>query len=147
MGENFKFNLLTLLVGVCALFVGFFLNALLGPKSSNSVPIPLSNNQNPPAQNLPAAKNQSFDTQTASSKGMILEAKDGNVKISKNNQVSTYPLARDFVIYSFEPGSKVASASSDIKKIPVNKEAQMLFEQKDGNYELKTITILPTSTK
>ncbi len=119
--------------------IGYF----IGTKYS-----PTSNSTSSQSYKMPGEKPKAdsfFNAQTATLQGVVTKVSTNKILTlkSKTSQVSDFPLAKNFVVYTYTDTSRTAAASSEVKSIQLNKNATFVLNLLDNTYQITTITFLP----
>ena len=85
-----------------------------------------------------------FKSQTATFQGVITKVDGKNLQVkSDSGNTASFPISERAVIYKFSGKSPQASASSDLKTIETDKQALVMLELLDNNYQVVSVSYLP----
>ena len=137
MGRVYYWLLLLVLVAIFGVG-GYFIGSKYSFKSGNN---PSQMYQMP--GETPKA-NSFFNAQTATLQGVVTKISNTTLTLKSNtSQVSNFPLAKNFVVYTYTDISRTAATSSEVKSIQLNKNATFVLNLIDNTYQITTITFLP----
>lgn len=128
-----KYLLMLVVVGLACALVGFLVgkSGLAGKNSSPGIT---------PAATL----NDLFTFQNATINGQVTKV-DGKVLTVKNNKgvTGTVETADQVMVMIFSDNGSMASPSSDLKKVPLNKDLMINLNMTDNKMKVTTISSAP----
>lgn len=81
-----------------------------------------------------------FDSQTATIRGTVTKVNGSAVFINKKGQTYEFLLSPDVAVYKYGTGNANASSSNQSSSVELNREALIVLEATDNNYQIISIT-------
>ena len=127
----------TIVLALSAGIIGFALGRYYTPPPNQTLKPTEIKNEQPKTNPL-------FRSQSATFQGEITKVSGNKISVKdEKGQTGDFSVADKVVIYKFKEGVSQASVSSDLKTIDTGKQALVVLELINGQYQVVSISYLP----
>ena len=127
----------TIVLAFSAGIIGFALGRYYTPPPNQTLKPTEIKNEQPKTNPL-------FRSQSATFQGEITKVSGNKISVKdEKGQTGDFSVADKVVIYKFKEGVSQASVSSDLKTIDTGKQALVVLELINGQYQVVSISYLP----